>query len=59
MRAPGLPTAVLTHSATISTCEKGRQWQRVLALFEATRSLGLQNDVITYGAAISACETGR
>ena len=55
----GLQANVITHNATISACEKGRQWERAVGLSEEMQSHGLQANVITYNATISACEKGR
>ena len=44
----------VTYSALISACEKGKQPERALELFEAMQRQGLVPDVITYNALISA-----
>ena len=54
MRSQGLQADVVTYTATISACEKGRRWQRALGFFEEMRSQGLRANVITYNATISA-----
>ena len=59
MSKQGLHANVITYNATISACEKGRQWQRALGLLEERSSQGLQANVITYSATINACEKGR
>ena len=46
-------------TATISACEKGRQWPRALGFFKDMQSQGLQANVITHTATISACGKGR
>ena len=47
------------YSATISVCEKSRQWKRALELLEEMKSRGIEPDVVSYNAAISACEKGK
>ena len=54
-RKQGIPTNVITHSATISACEKGRQWQRAVGLFEEMSKRGIQSNVITWSATTNAC----
>ena len=56
MLSHGLRAEAIAYSATVSACEKGRQWQLALGLFEEMRSHVLRADVITYIATISACE---
>ena len=50
---------VVTYSALISACEKGKQPEQALELFEAMKQQGVVPDVITYNALISACEKGK
>ena len=50
---------VITYNALISACEKGKQPERVMELFEAMNHKGVVPDVITYSAVISACEKGK
>ena len=49
---------VYTYSGAITACEKGRQWQRALELFEEMQQWSIWPDTITYGALVSACEKG-
>ena len=39
-------SALVSHSAGISACEKGEQWQRALALLSEMREAKLEPDVI-------------
>ena len=55
----GLQANVITYNATISACEKGKQWQRAVSFFEDMQSHGPQAGVITYNATISARDNGR
>ena len=41
---------VITYNALISACEKGKQPERALELFEALQQQGVLPNVITYGA---------
>ena len=43
----------------ISVCEKGKQSEKALELFEVMRGHRLTPDVITYSAMICACKTGK
>ena len=45
---------VITYNALISTCQKGKQPERVLELFETMKRQGVVPEVITYNALISA-----
>ena len=47
---------VITYSALISACEKGKQSGRGMEVFEAMQRQGVVPNVITYSALISACE---
>ncbi|CAK9095700.1 unnamed protein product [Durusdinium trenchii] len=47
---------LMTCSALISACEKGRRWQHALILLETMIEKGYLMDVLTFNAAISACE---
>ena len=49
---------MITYSAAISACEKGKQPDKALELLEDMQWSGLEPAVITYNAAISACEKG-
>ena len=50
---------IITYSALISACEKGKQPERALQLFEAMKQQGMVPNVITYNTLISACEKGK
>jgi pentatricopeptide repeat protein len=56
MQRQGVLPDVITYSALISACEKGKQPERALELFEAMQRQGVVPDVITYSALVSACE---
>ncbi|CAK0884094.1 unnamed protein product [Prorocentrum cordatum] len=47
-----------SYSAGISACEKGDQWQCVLALLSEMRETKLQPDAMSFSAGISACGKG-
>ena len=59
METLGVEPDVITYSAAISACEKGRQSEMALELLERMKRAGIPPTVITYNAAISACEKGR
>ena len=46
-------------SALISACEKGKQPERALEMFQAMQRQGMVPDIITHSAVISACEKGK
>ena len=50
---------MITYSALISACEKGKQPERALELFEAVMQQCDVPNLITYNALISACEKGK
>ena len=50
---------VFTYNALISACERSKQAERTLGLFEAMQRQGVVPDVITYNALVSACEKGK
>ena len=58
MKGRGLEPNVITYSAAISACEKGRRPDAALDLLAEMKARGLAPNVITYNAAISACEKG-
>ncbi|CAK0882887.1 unnamed protein product [Prorocentrum cordatum] len=58
MREAKLEPDVISYNAGISVCEKGDQWQRVLALLSEMREAKLEPNVISYNAGISVCEEG-
>ncbi len=49
----------ITYSALINACQKGKQPERALELFEAMKQQGIVPDEITYSALLSACEKGK
>ena len=49
---------LVSYSAGISACEKGRQWQQALSLLIEMWEATLEPNVISYTAGISACEKG-
>ena len=50
---------VITYSALINACEKGKQPERALEVFEAVKRQGVVPNTITYSTLISACEKGK
>ncbi len=48
---------VVVHSAALSACEKGKQWEAAAGLLQEMVHQ-LQPDVIGLDAAVSACEKG-
>ena len=50
---------VITYSAVISACEKGKQPERALEVFQTMLWYGLVPNVITYSALVSACGKGQ
>ena len=58
MQRQGVVPDVITYNALISACEKGKQPERALQLFEAMKQ-GLVPKVITNNTLISACEKGK
>ena len=49
----------ISYNAAISACEKGGQWQRVLALLKTMCEERVWPNTTSYSAAISACEKGK
>ena len=49
---------MISYSAAISACEKGKQPDKALELLEDMQWSGLEPAMITCNAAISACEKG-
>eukprot|EP00435_Cladocopium_sp_Y103_P074743 s123_g50.t3 len=47
---------VITFNASISACEKGREWPAALCMLEAMRGGATVQDQISFSAAVSACE---
>merc|ERR1712226_930698 len=50
---------VITYSAAISACEKGKQPQTAMSLLASMQRHGLTPNAIAYKAAISSCEKGQ
>ena len=51
---------VMSFSAIISACEKGKQWEGALRLLrEMVDQLLQAPDVVSWSAAISSCEKGQ
>ena len=48
-----------TYNALISACEKGKQPEQALKVFEALMQQGVVPNEITYNTLISACEEGQ
>ena len=49
---------VVSYSAGISACEKGKQWQRALSLLSEMQDVKVEPNVLSYSAGISACDKG-
>ena len=52
------PTTTTTYNALISACEKGKQLERALELFEAMQWQRVVPNVITYSVLSSTCVKG-
>jgi pentatricopeptide repeat protein len=52
MEERGIQPNVISYSAAISACEKGRQYQKALDLLSKMEERGIQLNVISYSAAI-------
>ena len=52
------PNAV-SWNATMSACEKGKQWEEALGLLKEMVHELLTPDAVSVNAAISACEKGK
>ena len=46
---------VITYSALISACGRGKQLERALEIFDKMQQQGIEPNIITYSALISAC----
>ena len=49
---------VVTYNATMNSCEKGRQWQLALRLFDELAAGGLIPDEASFASAMAACGAG-
>ena len=49
---------VVSYSAAMSACEKGKQWEEAFALLQEIVRRVLTPNVVSYSAAMSAFETG-
>ncbi|CAK0860392.1 unnamed protein product [Prorocentrum cordatum] len=59
MRGVELQPDAFSYNAGISACEKGKQWQRAVALLSEMCEADLDPDVIfSYSAGLRACEKG-
>ncbi|CAE8604879.1 unnamed protein product [Polarella glacialis] len=52
----GLQADVVAASVAISSCGKGRQWERALSTMTLVRQLGVRPNVVFCTAALSSCE---
>ena len=52
----GVEPNAFSYSAAITACEKERQWELALELFDEMQHRGVSPDVVTYSSVISACE---
>ena len=50
---------MITYSAAISACEKGKSPDEAMELLDGMRQKGLEPGVITCNAAFSACEKAK
>jgi pentatricopeptide repeat protein len=50
---------VITYSASISTCKKGKHPERALDFFGEMQQKGLEPNVITYSTSISTCKKAK
>ena len=53
------PAALVSHSAAISACEKGKHWKDALRLLQEMLHRSHTPNVESHSAAISACEKGQ
>ena len=58
MRAAGVKPDVYSYNSLITTCEKGKQWQKAFEVCKDIRADGVKPNVITYSSLISACGKG-
>ena len=47
---------MISFSACISACEKGKQWEQALELLETMPRLQVEANIITFNAVLSALE---
>ena len=59
MKQQGVIPTVITYSALISACEKGKHPERALEMFDKMQQQDMLPNVITYSALISACGKGK
>jgi len=59
MQRWGVLPDVITYNAVISACEKGRQPEQALKVFQALQRQRTLPDIITYDAVVSAYEKGK
>ena len=59
MYCSSLEPNVVSYSAAISACEKGKQWEQALNLLQEMARSQLEPDVIIYNSATTACEKSR
>ena len=59
MQQQGVVSNAITYNALISACEKGKQPEGALQVFEAMKLQSVVPNAITYSALISACEKGK
>ena len=58
MPLAGVTPNVISYSATISSCEKGAQWQHALALWQEMPSKHVLPNLYTHNSTISSLEKG-
>ena len=58
MRDAGIRLNVFSFIATISSCEKGDQWEEALAVLWDMRDAEMMLNAISFNAAISSCGKG-
>jgi len=59
MQLQGVVADVITYSALISACDKGKQPERALEFMDAMQLQGVVINLITYNSLISSCEKGK
>eukprot|EP00418_Pyrodinium_bahamense_P042399 CAMPEP_0179194536 /NCGR_PEP_ID=MMETSP0796-20121207/96687_1 /TAXON_ID=73915 /ORGANISM="Pyrodinium bahamense, Strain pbaha01" /LENGTH=116 /DNA_ID=CAMNT_0020898863 /DNA_START=118 /DNA_END=465 /DNA_ORIENTATION=+ len=58
MRESVVQPSIKSHSAAISSCEKGAQWVQALVLLRSACLCALRLDATIFNATMSACEKG-